>query len=239
MKLNLVSFFALVILIVSCTKTEEIHTPMSQEMKQWCVFNQGSYWIYQNDSTFEIDCVYVASPPVSIVKTYDYEGYREGLTRYEQVLTCEEIQMSLKGGFLSEYLLTSNPLEVECSDNTGMLYFSFENGESRKYVAFIDRFRQFCVIKSPPLIVWDHYHNDYRSISSVVRSIYPTLSVQGITYPEVTRISSIHQRSPFPDSNQYYFSKGHGLIKLEIFGGEGPLVKTHVTYNLLRSHIVQ
>ena len=43
--------------MLSCKKNKDY--PVPEEMKQYFVFQKGSYWIYKNDSTGEIDSTYV------------------------------------------------------------------------------------------------------------------------------------------------------------------------------------
>jgi hypothetical protein len=54
------SLLACALLACSC-HDEPVGIPLPPEMKEWVYFKPGSYWIYQNDSTGEIDSVFVVS----------------------------------------------------------------------------------------------------------------------------------------------------------------------------------
>jgi hypothetical protein len=52
------------LLFVSCKKTTNPnYVVISDEMKQWFLYQKGSYWIYQNDKTLQIDCTYITKDP--------------------------------------------------------------------------------------------------------------------------------------------------------------------------------
>ena len=48
------------ILLNACFKIEEIR--IDQESKDYCLFAEGSYWIYQDSATLEIDSVIINNP---------------------------------------------------------------------------------------------------------------------------------------------------------------------------------
>ena len=61
MKLKLIIFLSLaLILLISCKKKLPYYG-LSDQMKEYFVFKQGSYWIYRNDSTGIIDSSYTMS----------------------------------------------------------------------------------------------------------------------------------------------------------------------------------
>ncbi len=52
-----------ILLSFSCKKEELKHYYVSDAFKRWTVFNMGSYWIFQNDSIFLLDSVFVKENP--------------------------------------------------------------------------------------------------------------------------------------------------------------------------------
>ncbi len=67
----------LYILIFICSCEEEIdYFYIRPELKDWGYYEEGSYWIYQNDSTLAIDSIYITSTLCSrvllfLTKKYD------------------------------------------------------------------------------------------------------------------------------------------------------------------------
>ncbi len=55
----------LVFIAISCEKTKYHHRYVSTETKEWFLFQPGSYWIYQNDSTKATDSVFIKEGPTS------------------------------------------------------------------------------------------------------------------------------------------------------------------------------
>ena len=51
---------SILISLFACKK-EVVYVPLSQEIKDYAVFNEGTYWIYRNDSTLELDTFTVAN----------------------------------------------------------------------------------------------------------------------------------------------------------------------------------
>lgn len=77
--------------VYSCKKEEPEHFRLSAEFKRWTVFNVGSYWIFQNDSTFQTDSVFVKEPP----RVLDAPAYSS-----KDNFTMEWIEMSYSSAFL-------------------------------------------------------------------------------------------------------------------------------------------
>jgi len=56
----------LVFIATSCIEEEKYHHRyVSEETKEWSLFQPGSYWIYQNDSTGATDSVFIKEGPTS------------------------------------------------------------------------------------------------------------------------------------------------------------------------------
>lgn len=72
------------ILISSCENEERALFPLSSHIKEWASFGEGSYWVYQNDSTLQIDSVYVGFNGTEIYpsaeNTYDVQTVNTTIT---------------------------------------------------------------------------------------------------------------------------------------------------------------
>jgi len=86
----IISFF--VFIAISCEKTKYHHYYVSEETKEWFLFQPGSYWIYQNDSTGATDSVFIKEGPTS-----HFNGGPEDAIDY-----TEEINTSFSSSFFNE-----------------------------------------------------------------------------------------------------------------------------------------
>ncbi len=51
-------------LLISCNKkTEQVHFIIPDEMKQWYLYQKGSYWIFQNETNQHTDSTYINKDP--------------------------------------------------------------------------------------------------------------------------------------------------------------------------------
>lgn len=100
---NFSGFFCIWILLaislVTSCKKEVQHYTVTQEFKDYFLFQEGSYWIYKEDSTNVIDSAYLSGPPqYSVLKTGDK-------TKWDP--TAEQYSVGFQSQILRGYLLLS------------------------------------------------------------------------------------------------------------------------------------
>ena len=96
-------FIALILFFLAgCKKKERVHYTIADDVKQYGLFQKGSYWIYLNESTNQIDCTYVSQPPVF---------YTENLEGPEDEPLIDNI--FVYGPIFSKLWLTGNYLFLE------------------------------------------------------------------------------------------------------------------------------
>jgi len=63
MKIRFILFCCIILLVSSCSKknVETIYIP--EYLKQYGVFQVGSYWVFKNELTGIIDSSFIVSPP--------------------------------------------------------------------------------------------------------------------------------------------------------------------------------
>jgi hypothetical protein len=91
MKLKIHLCLCLIVVLFASCKKELPHYSISDDMKQMFAYQQGSYWIYQNDSTDLFDSTYVNS-----CYSNTHDNFYPGMTR-------EIIAMYFKSQFLSDF----------------------------------------------------------------------------------------------------------------------------------------
>lgn len=76
--------------LISCGREERDLFPLSQTIKEWSSFKEGSYWIYQNDSTEILDSMFVGYNGKEIYpsadNTYDVETVNTTITNTDNIL---------------------------------------------------------------------------------------------------------------------------------------------------------
>jgi hypothetical protein len=179
--------FCLIILImfVACTK-EGHHYSISQEFKDYFLFQKGSYWIYQNDSTNSIDCTYLATQPsFEIYKTGDHQKSDPSIEQYLLPFTS--------GIFKGFEIFTK-------TDSHNYLLF-YINSEPDAF-GMIDQ-----------LIPDSNYYFESRPQGYFkVWPFIPSFDVNAITFYQVlnSRFNNTKEENTF----NFYFAKHFGLIKL-------------------------
>jgi hypothetical protein len=101
---------------VGCKKKEPRHYTISDELKQWYLYQRGSYWIYWNESTNILDSTYVEIDPA-------YSTYHSTVSD-DVVDTYDHISNKYEGAFVQGFAI--DPSEVSC-------HLNFLNNSSAEY----------------------------------------------------------------------------------------------------------
>jgi len=114
-----ISIFIVVLILffsASCKKKERVHYTISDEVKQYGLFQKGSYWIYLNETTQKYDCTFVNQPPVV---------YTENLEGPEDEPLIDNI--FVYGPIFAKFWLTGNYLFLENGFSIWAVYLSDVN----------------------------------------------------------------------------------------------------------------
>jgi len=188
-KNNLISLGIIMILaivmIASCKK-EGHHYSISQEFKDYFLFQKGSFWIYKNDSTNSIDCTYMATPPsFEIYKTGDHQ---------KSDPTVEQYQVPFTSGIFKGFEMVSK------TDSHDYLLF-YINPDPDAY-GMIDQ-----------LIYDRNYYFEPRPQGYFkVLPLIPSYDLNTNTFYQVINTRFINTSEL--DTFNFYFAKNIGLIKI-------------------------
>lgn len=187
-----VKYFSLIILvlilisIVSCSKDKRTVYDFPEDLKPYCMFKKGSYWIYRNDMTGVEDSSFLLSTPTPEPIPYSETG---PIYYYLNSFFGGEIIHSLFAGFnwnMKEYILTYSFMY-----NDGYLCIisnHIENGYSEK-----------------------DSHSIYRVIG-----IDDTLTIGNTVYKNVLTTQftrDLYYQSVDSVRYTYFFDKVHGLVR--------------------------
>ena len=104
---NILYIFGIIVISISVSCKKTTYYGISDFVKEYFSYKQGSYWIYKNDSTGEIDSTFVSA--FNYLNNFTPEDYPD--------IKLEQIVMIFQSPFLSEskiwYLSCSGPNYVE------------------------------------------------------------------------------------------------------------------------------
>jgi hypothetical protein len=212
-------FIAIIILlfIVSCKKEKNYN--ISDTMKEYFAYKQGSYWIYKNDSTGSLDSAYV-----------DYYADVYGDKNVTGV-TREVIAMNFNSKYLTQFAISYVPCEGPNYLTVSSILHDLPPGE---------------LDVSDIVAYYAGWPSDKNVVPGCIQGgvfLYKTLrtgTINNITYNNIidTKLQTVDSSSTNPD---YYFrrilfAKNAGIVKyLEI----AKHFNIQRSYSLLRYKVVQ
>jgi hypothetical protein len=218
---NIYKICALLILLTfsnSCKKLT--YYPISDGMKEYFVFQKGSYWIYKNDSTLSIDSTYI----IAFSSKDNDEGY-PGVKR-------ELISFLFKSKFLSDFelgysCLGANTLAITSITDTTLPPDSYEAGG--------------------PIAFFGNWLPNKNNISNAcntggVNRYYniDSKEINNIIYRNIIYTRCITIDSSILNPNYYlreiYFAKNIGIIS---FHEINPYFHIKRSYSIVRSKTIQ
>ena len=208
MKMNKLVYNASIILLASilltaCFKPKRYECLIDQEAKDYCLFEEGSYWIYQDSATLAIDSVVIDKP----IK-YDLieQPGKEGNTTW----VWEEYS-----------------IYVSSCSQSGKLFSRVNLTISTRYAS---KHLKLCMLMKAPG-EYPYYHNG--DIGEYFRSLLlsekrDNYTLNGITHFDVKTF----ENDCFKEKKIIYWAKHVGLIRTEIYEKDSVIVKNLIKYNV-------
>ena len=181
--LSILLVCACVLLMGACTK-EGKHYPVSQEFKDYFLFQKGSYWIYKNDSTNEVDSTYLKTAPV-------YYSYLTG-DRTKSDPSLEEYVVKFQSDILGRYLFYSS--------TGGQDFLEMAIGPSDNAYGMIDQ------LVPDSNYYLNFYPHGYLKVSPKI----PSIEFNSKIFYNVLYTRYYSDSTTF----NFYFAKNVGLIKI-------------------------
>jgi hypothetical protein len=146
--------FLVFLMVAGCKKTSEPgHSIISDDMKSWYLYQQGSYWIFENNKSSKTDCTFINKEPLF---------WQENLYKDDGSLRAiiDHFVISYNGNIFQ--FCGIDPEEVELNvqeaDHLPMFYTNITVG--RKYSDYYDVFEYVSHYDS--IQIADHYFKDVR-----------------------------------------------------------------------------
>lgn len=168
---------------------------MDQEFKDYVVFPIGSYWVYEEEASGEIDSVYLYKLEKGIIDSrkkvpYNYENYRSyNFSSYFND-TIVDVGGAEFYGFLPAYCISS-----EFSYSNSIIYSDYYFGPANIGDT----------LKTYKNLVFNEYFNNY--------------SAKASTYNSVKHFHCINQTFSL-QLRDIYYSRYIGVIRKELFNGQ-------------------
>lgn len=203
------------------------------EAKDYLVFKKGTYWVYKNSLTQELDSMILTSCNLD---TLHAEGDK-------RIFDYEEIDFVIKSmrdnATYHTYDFPPNP-DVLNFDFGWAWQCNRSGGEYSKYQTGSHTSAQFYYPFSKESLGNGSYHIKFIEKKD-------SLSVSSQTYYKLATFLVTHDVAfPYPNSyygdyweNKYYWAPNYGLVKVEMVGWDPNNIKTSMNWDLIKSHIVK
>lgn len=182
--------------------TDTIEVKVDQKTKDYCLFAEYSYWIYQDSATLTMDSVVIDKP---IEYDFSQQGWEYGGGDYLESYTTffslysQDTIYSLRIDLSTGYKCDNSYLYT-CSFGWDIIY---HNGKINK--------------------TCEYYRN------TILIDKKDSYSINGITYSDV---KIFKKDIPQKENKIYYFAKHVGLIREETYKNDNIAVKNLIKYNI-------
>lgn len=200
---------SLLSLLICCGREKRELLPLSPTLKEWASYKEGSYWIFRNDSTGDLDSLFVGYNGTEVYPsadgTHDVEGVNTTITS-----TNDDLLGFIFGVGIKDVAFEDSGSGVEYSCAAG---FKIEN----------DQIKEENTIKG-------YYAWSVEQVNDQV--------INGISYNKVIfiEVKQLDEEAGIIEGlvNRYWISKNNWIIK-KVFKKDG---KTY-SWSLLRNYIIQ
>jgi hypothetical protein len=218
-KIYLIPLLSLLMLVFSCREKPDPPTYLfPSEFLPYIVFQNGSYWVYEDSATGALDSVVVSNYVREIAPVYEDDLPVNDIIRYNEVIRFKTYSF-----FNSrEHQMAAGCLCTEPTPGNScfFLYRHFDHpGESR--VIF--------------LAVYDFHLEQVGTIGEETIAIYPLYSVDSHVFENVVKTVIPVDDSESGYTTYYYLGKGAGIIRKEVQTASG----TWRIWKLKRYHAVR
>jgi hypothetical protein len=169
---------------------------MSDDFKSYIVFKKGSYWVYEETSTNEIDSIFLHRSEIAAFNGAEDLGYNgEKFT----------------AGYSSSLLV-----------NDSIRGFAYPSLDQQKYYVY-EEFRFSDFLYAPYVFFGsndigsvDRFQNNSKLI---YENFFSALDINGKSYTDVKVFHNAIQNQSY-QPERIFFAKGVGVIKKEMFSGK-------------------
>jgi len=194
-----------------CSQSGTCETVM--EAKDYFVFNMGSWWVYEEETSHERDSVYV------ILYNNDPDSPDFDVTVFSE-------REDMRYHYFPQIISNNGCYNYSLVSENKCIYIKRSKGNFGNYIGedncfFIQHRKSDCINTSNV-----YYPNDKLCIND----IYATYNLSGFNFDRTIKIYEEHTFVENNEATNHYYSKGIGLIRKE-------LVTSSQVWNLVSYHI--
>jgi hypothetical protein len=192
-------------LLSSCKKDPDYY-PLSTEFQKYYLFQQGSYWVYENDSTGVLDSVYLEKPP-----QYFDIFYQEESPKYQRV------SMDVNSVNFISY-------------RADAAFYEGQDFLQMRFPTHADYDQPVLISGGMAVEHYDHLNAYYKYIQS-----FYAMTLNGKDYSDVIQTQTFFLNDDYSvDEYRFYFAKNVGLIKLSGHWNDTTQSWSLVRYNIVQ-----
>jgi hypothetical protein len=208
-KILILIIIGLTLSVFNCKDKEEIIRHVDPELKEWGLYQKGTWWVYEEENTKDIDSFWVDSV---IEGFFTLEG-REN-KKWQELFTIvksnsnsyDDIKLSITGQSPTIYLTTKNNISQEFGPN--------------------------CIIASIPFIKGERFSTGDVFMWTEMDTFYNELQLGKNIFRNVVRAKDNGNPAFFGQNTCLYTAKNIGIVRKEF-------PERNQIWNLVRFHIIQ
>ncbi len=209
-KIHLTLIFAASLLINNCKDKEEIIRHVDPELKEWGLYQKGTWWVYEEENTKVIDSFWVDSVGISFFKIKEFDK-----NKWEQLFTF----IKSKNNSNKDIKLSLGGLSSSIVDLTTKNIINKEFGSD-------------CIIVSIPFIKGERFSTGDAFKWTEMDTIYDTLKINNLTFKNVIRANDNGNPAFFGQKTLFYTARNIGIVRKEF-------PDVNQIWNLVRFNIIQ
>lgn len=190
-KLLIFIILSLPFILSTCKEKEELIRKVDPELKEWGLYQKGTWWVYEEENSKIIDSVWVDTALLLYSKDNKYEN-----EKFEYYVF---IFRSLNSKDTFNFSITSYSNDVQIMNQTT---FNQETGGS-------------CVLLQLPLIKGEHYGSCSAFKWAELDTIYDTLTIHSRTFKNVVRVYDMCNPAFNQQPTFFYTVRNIGIVRKE------------------------
>ncbi len=194
--------FAFLLLAVGCSKKKMTHYPVNAELKAAFNYKPGTYWIYRDSISGEVDSFFVTR--------YDSSFHQEPEKDYSYDVITIRVAV----------------LNIEPKVDTEQKYFEYAYVQNAISAYYRYKDTIWKVVEYVPLINYPYEKALTASVglgnvysineTGSLTNTFPTYIVTGKTFNNVAEVNHISEINYSSYNDWYYFSPDAGIIKMRL-----------------------
>ena len=229
-------FLLLALLATACHKPEPDEptaVPLPAELKSYTLFQPGTYWVYQDSASLQLDSVWVVSTDTNVLR---------GLMSYSKIVSFKYEYFTMRtrssSGDLDMVYTVKRHCALPMQEDMTQLGPCWSVTRGRSLPGSTAEGGGADVF--PYALPRDMYRPDHYVLGTMIPYWHSQpIDIGGRNYPDVMEVWVKSDGSEGGWSTHYYWAPGLGIVRQRVRELDARGYPTPRTRTLVRSHIVQ